>query len=326
MYTIYADGVCIHSDIFALEGTKCISPKLVLEDNAAGSLSITLSPGNLGYSSVVRMLSDISVQKDGKTIWTGRVLSETIDFWNNRSLYCEGALSFFNDTTQPPAEYSNGSIRSYMEALLQNNNANIGKNRQFLLGAITVYDESFPTFHSNYETTLTLLQALIERYGGHMRIREEEDGHYLDYLAEYPNTCSQTIHMGVNLLDFTKKWDMSEFATVLIPLGKRLSRSSIQGIDTYLTVESVNNGSPYVTSPDALAVYGRIEKMVTWDEIDDASLLLQKAKEYLHEIQFDNMVLELSALDLHYLQVETEAVKLLDEIRVISLPHGLDRP
>ena len=28
---------------------------------------------------------------------------------------------------------------------------------------------------------------------------------------------------------------------------------------------------------------------------------------------------------MHYLNVDTEAVKLLDEIRVISLPHGLDR-
>ena len=52
---------------------------------------------------------------------------------------------------------------------------------------------------------------------------------------------------------------------------------------------------------------------------------LEKAKEYLADLQFDNLELELSALDLHYLDVNTEAVKLLDEIRVISRPHGLDR-
>jgi len=54
-------------------------------------------------------------------------------------------------------------------------------------------------------------------------------------------------------------------------------------------------------------------------------VLLEKAREYLADLQFDNLELELSALDLHYLDVETEAVKLLDEIRVISRPHGLDR-
>ena len=51
-------------------------------------------------------------------------------------------------------------------------------------------------------------------------------------------------------------------------------------------------------------------------------MLLEKAREYLADLQFDNLELELSALDLHYLDVETEAVKLLDEIRVISRPHG----
>ena len=37
------------------------------------------------------------------------------------------------------------------------------------------------------------------------------------------------------------------------------------------------------------------------------------------------MDIELSALDLHYLNVDYETVKLLDEIRVISKPHGMDR-
>lgn len=45
----------------------------------------------------------------------------------------------------------------------------------------------------------------------------------------------------------------------------------------------------------------------------------------LADLQFDNMELEVSALDLHYLNANVEAVKLLDEIRVISRPHGLDR-
>lgn len=74
-----------------------------------------------------------------------------------------------------------------------------------------------------------------------------------------------------------------------------------------------------------MAAYGWIEKTVTWDDVSDPAVLLEKAKEYLKDIQFDNMELELSALDLHYLDVDVEAVNLLDEIRVISFPHGLDR-
>lgn len=36
MYSIYADGVCIYSDVFALESMKVLNPKLTLEDNGAG--------------------------------------------------------------------------------------------------------------------------------------------------------------------------------------------------------------------------------------------------------------------------------------------------
>lgn len=325
MYSIYADGVCIYSDVFALESMKVLSPKLVLEDNGAGSLSMKLPPMNVGYESIIRMITDISVQKDGEEIWAGRVLSESKDFWNNRDLYCEGEMAFFNDSSQPPAEYRGLSVRAYLERLIAVHNSKVAANRQFSLGAVTVVDKNFPIYYTNYEKTMEILNTLVEQYGGHLRVRKVNGVRYLDYLAEYPDTCSQVIQFGSNLIDFTRKWDSTEFATVIVPLGNRLEDSPIEALDAYLTVESVNRGSMYVQSNEAVAAYGWIEKTVTWDDVSDPAVLLEKAKTYLTDIQFDNLELELSALDLHYLDVKTEAVKLLDEIRVISRPHGLDR-
>ena len=325
MYSIYADDVCIYSDVFALESMKVISPKLTLEDNAAGSLTMKLPPHNAGYASIVRMVTDISFQKDGEEIWAGRVLSESEDFYRNRILYCEGELAYFNDSTQPPAEFSGQSIRAYLEELIRVHNSKVGANRQFSIGAVTMVDENFPTYYTNNDKTLAILNALIEKYGGHMRVRKVDGVRYLDYLAEYPDTCSQVIQFGSNMIDFTKQWDSTEFATVIVPLGNRLDDSPIEALDAYLTVESVNNGSMYVKSDEAFAAYGWIEKVVTWNDVSDPVVLLEKAKAYLRDLQFDNMELELSALDLHYLDVSIEAVKLLDEIRVISRPHGLDR-
>lgn len=325
MYSIYADDVCIYSDVFALESMKVISPKLTLEDNAAGSLTMKLPQKNVGYGSIARMTTDISVQKDGVEIWAGRVLSESMDFYNNRDLYCEGELAYFNDSTQPPAEFSGQSIRAYLEELIRVHNSKVGANRQFSIGAVTMVDENFPTCYTNNDNTLAILNALIEKYGGHMRVRKVDGVRYLDYLAEYPDTCSQVIQFGSNMIDFTKQWDSTEFATVIVPLGNRLDDSPIEALDAYLTVESVNNGSMYVKSDEAFAAYGWIEKVVTWDDVSNPVVLLEKAKAYLRDLQFDNMELELSALDLHYLDVSIEAVKLLDEIRVISRPHGLDR-
>lgn len=325
MYSIYADGVCIYSDVFTLESMKVLSPKLVLEDNGAGSLSMKLPPMNVGYESIIRMITDISVQKDGEEIWAGRVLSESKDFRNNRDLYCEGEMAFFNDSSQPPAEYRGLSVRAYLERLIAVHNSKVAANRQFSLGAVTVVDKNFPIYYTNYEKTMEILNTLVEQYGGHLRVRKVNGVRYLDYLAEYPDTCSQVIQFGSNLIDFTRKWDSTEFATVIVPLGNRLEDSPIEALDAYLTVESVNRGSMYVQSNEAVAAYGWIEKTVTWDDVSDPAVLLEKAKTYLTDIQFDNLELELSALDLHYLDVKTEAVKLLDEIRVISRPHGLDR-
>ena len=325
MYSIYADGACIYSDVFAVDSMKVINPKLTLEDNGAGFLVVTLPPHNAGYASIVRMVTDISVQKDGEEIWAGRVLSESEDFYRNRILYCEGELAYFNDSTQPPAEYSGMSVRGYLERLIAVHNSKVAANRRFTLGAVTVVDKNFPTYYTNHDKTMAVFNALVEQYGGHLRVRKVNGVRYLDYLAEYPDTCSQVIQFGSNIIDFTKQWDSTEFATVIVPLGNRLEDSPIEALDAYLTVESVNHGSMYVQSNEAVAVYGWIEKAVTWDDVSDPAVLLEKAKAYLSDIQFDNMELELSALDLHYLDVDVEAVKLLDEIRVISRPHGLDR-
>ena len=325
MYSIYADGACIYSDVFAVDSMKVINPKLTLEDNGAGSLVVTLPPHNAGYASIVRMVTDISVQKDGEEIWAGRVLSESEDFYRNRILYCEGELAYFNDSTQPPAEYSGMSVRGYLERLIAVHNSKVAANRRFTLGAVTVVDKNFPTYYTNHDKTMAVFNAMVEQYGGHLRVRKVDGVRYLDYLAEYPDTCSQDIQFGSNIIDFTKQWDSTEFATVIVPLGNRLEDSPIEALDAYLTVESVNHGSMYVQSNEAVAVYGWIEKAVTWDDVSDPAVLLEKAKAYLSDIQFDNMELELSALDLHYLDVDVEAVKLLDEIRVISRPHGLDR-
>ena len=325
MYSIYADGVCIYSDVFALENMKVLNPKLTLEDNGAGSLTMTLPKANVAYETIARMTTDISVQKDGKELWAGRVLQEDKDFYNNRNLYCEGELAFFNDSTQPPAEYSGLSIRAYLEKLIAVHNSKVPTNRRFSIGAVTVVDKNYPTYYTNYDKTVAILNALVEAYGGHLRVRKVNGVRYLDYLAEYPDTCSQVIQFGSNLIEFTRKWDSTEFATVIVPLGGRLEDSPIEALDAYLTVESVNGGSIYVQSDAAMAAYGWIEKAVSWDDVTDPAVLLEKARAYLTDLQFDNMELELSALDLHYLDVNYEAVKLLDEIRVISRPHGLDR-
>lgn len=327
MYSIYADDICIYNDVSPLQELKVISPKLVLEDCAAGSLDVTLPPINPGYDYIIRLDTDIVVKKNGEEIWAGRVLTENQDFWKNRVLYCEGELSFLNDTTQPPAEYHNQTVRGFLTTLIEIHNSKAPENRRFTVGVVTVTDSNDSLYrYTNYEKTIECInEKLINKLGGHLRVRKVNGVRYIDYLAECPNINQQTIEFGTNLLNFTRKWDLTEFATVIVPLGARLDESPIAALDAYLTVESVNDGSIYVQSDEALAEHGWIEKVVNWDDVTVPANLLSKARAYLTDLQFDNMNIELSALDMHYLNVNYEAVKLLDKIRVVSRPHGMDR-
>jgi hypothetical protein len=74
---------------------------------------------------------------------------------------------------------------------------------------------------------------------------------------------------------------------------------------------------------NAVNAFGWIEKVVHWDDVSVANNLLSKADDYLSDLQFDTMTIELSALDLHYLNPEAQAINLYDNILVKSVPHGL---
>lgn len=327
MYKIYADDLCIYNDAFTLDDMIVTDPKLTLSDSNAGSFTFTLPPTNKGYNLVQRMTTKIRVLKDDIEIWEGRVLSEKTDFWNCRSITCEGELAYLNDSTQPPAEYHDQTVRGFLETLIRIHNSKVSDDKKFAVGQVTVTDPNDSLYrYTNYEKTIECINdKLIKSLGGHLRIRKSNGVRYLDYLADYPNTNSQKIEFGKNLLDFTKSFNMSDFATVIVPKGARLDESPIEALEAYLTVESVNGGSIYVKSDAAVKSYGWIEKVVSWDNVTVASILLSKAKKYLSELQFDSMVIELSAIDLHYMDIDIESVSLLDEIRVISKPHGLDR-
>lgn len=329
MYSVYGDGICIYNDLYLSGAVNALTPKLNLSDNSAGSLEITLPVGNAGYEKLERLSSEIIVKRDKEEIWAGRIISEKANFQNSRVLTCEGEFAYFNDTTQPLTEYNEIDVYSFIFALINEHNSKVGENKQFEIGSITV-QETISRVTDNETTMEAFKDHLIDKLGGHMRVRRvyDEDGKlhkYVDYLKDYPNTNGQTIRFGENLLDFTRNWDMSEYATVLMPRGAKLDESPIESVDAYLDVSSVNGGSRYVTNEEGIKRFGWIELVVDFEDITEPEELLQKAKEYLEDEQFDDVVIDVSAVDLRYLSKDTLPINLLDNVRCISRPHGMDR-
>lgn len=270
MYSIYADKVCIYNDISPLEELKLVSPRLVLEDNAAGSLSMTVPVTNVGYSLIKRHISEIVVKKHDEEIWAGRVISEDMDFNNSRVLYCEGELAFLSDTLQPQMEYHD-KIGLFLMLLLNYHNEKVSYDKRFEVGISTVADNNNELYrYTNFETTLDCIKGkLIEKLGGHIRIRKENGIRYLDYLDDDDNVNirvnSQVIEFGRNLMDLTRKWDFSDMVTVIVPLGAQLEESEIGNLGSYYTVESVNTEScKAITEKTPLSFYTSGDKLLDY--------------------------------------------------------------
>lgn len=324
MYKIYADGVAIHDT--STRDSQVVSPNLDLEDSMAGSLEFTIPVSHPYYGKIRRLTTNIKVYQDDILIFSGRVTEEKKDFTKNISYYCEGDLALLNDTTQPQAEYHNMTVRGFLETLINIHNSKVENEKQFRVGVVTVTDSNDSIYrYTNRENTLECIKdKLLDRFGGHIRVTIEEGIRYIDYLADYPNTNEQVIRFGENLLDYTSDLNMADLYTVIIPLGERLKESPIEGLDAYLDITSVNDGKDYLVNSEAVSMFGWIEHVEHFDGITVPANLKAKGQAMLNSIHYEEMVLEISAVDLHDLNINTEAIKLLDKIRVISEPHGLD--
>lgn len=347
MYSVYVDGTCIYDDTAIIDDYAIINPTLTLEDNSAGSFEFTLPPTNKGYGIVKRMVSEIIVKRGATELWSGRPVQDDYDIFKNQKIICEGELAYLNDTIQPPKEYhvdgsgSTAAVRSLLSSFItiHNSQLEVNSNKVFEVGYVTVTDPNDYIYrYTNYENTLEAIkEKLVDRLGGHIRIRKTNGVRYIDYLAEPVNTNAQVIRFGENLLDYAETFDMSDICTVCVPRGAALDDEHTpldfpEALTAYLTVESVNQGSIYVKHQAAINRFGWIVKVVDWNDVEDALTLYNKAVAYLHSLWdekessiYERMQLNLTAFDLHMLDVNVQAINVFDKIRVVSEPHGLDR-
>lgn len=305
-----------------------LEPTLQLALSKSGAFTAKIPPTNPLYDKVKELTGEIRVERDGKALFHGRILTIEVDFTKNKEITCEGELSFLLDTVQEPAEFHDISVRAFLETLIAKHNSQVGASGvQFKIGQVTVHDPNDSLYrYTNWETTLEAINdKLVDRLGGFLRVRREGSVRYLDYLTASDHTSAQVIEFGENLLDYTENLHTENLCTRVIPLGKRLETSTIAALEEYITIKTINGGKPYVESAEAIKTYGVITRTVRFDDVTIPANLKKKAEKYLKDTQFADVSLELSAVDLHLLNRNIEAFQLGDEIRVVSPPHGMDR-
>lgn len=319
--TIDGDPFCASN----FEDSQILNPKVTLEVNKSGSLVFTMLPGHPYYDKIEFRKSLFDVYLNDELIFEGIPVSESTDFFNRKTVTCEGELTFLNDTIQRQAVYQNQTVQTLLGAYLSVHNAQADADKQLSVGAVTVDGGNSIYRYTNFESTMKEIQDdLVENFGGYFRVRHADGVRYLDYLESSPHSSSQIIRIGKNLVDFSRNLSSLDICTVLIPLGAKTGESVIDGLDQRLTIESVNSGKDYLVGT-AQAYYGNVWKTHVWDDVTTAAALKMKGQAYLDDVQWTNLVISATAIDLGLAVDDVERFHVLDMIRVVSEPHGLDR-
>lgn len=328
MHTIYVDNNLIYSPTLIEDGYYVTEPELKMELNLASTLEFGLPVDAVGYNSINKLKSIVKVYNDDVRVFRGRCLSDELTMMNQKNIYCEGELGFLQDSVVRAYTFT-GTVEQYFTFLINGHNAQVEAGKQFRVGQVTVGDDedTITRASGSYLSTFDEInEQLINPLGGYIVPRYEiENGvevEYLDYLSDSGGQNSQIIEFGENLLDFSQKLDGGEIFTVLIPLGA--SQGTKKGVERRLTIASVNSNRDYLEDATGIAAFGRITKSMVWEDVKKASVLKSKGQRALASGANIIPQIELSAIDMHILNVDTEAIKLGEYNRVISISHGVD--
>lgn len=356
MYKVYCDDKLIYDT--RIEDYKLLNPKVELELNKVGSFDFTIYPSHPKIELLQKLKSIITVYQNDRLIFRGRILNDEKGFYNEKQVTCEGELAFLNDTIIRPYTFE-GTPAELFTKFIEEHNSQVDAIHQFKVGKITVTDPNSYIVRANSEYVVTweeINQKLINLLGGYLYVRYEKDGIYIDYLEDFDRLNPQSIELGKNLLDLKTITKGEDIFTVLIPLGATIqpetpeepeipeetvaeTEEPQQVNEKRLTIESVNGGKDYIEDVEAIKRFGRITKVMTWDDVTLPENLLKKGKEALADGFSFDVSLEVNAVDLSgtdktissfrigtYNKVVTKLHELNETLLVKKLSITLDNP
>lgn len=206
----------------------------------------------------------------------------------------------------------------------------------------TVVDPNDTITRSNggYDTTFnTINSKFIDLMGGYINVKYDlQKGDklvdYIEYIHDFKDTATQRIEFGENLLDIEQVISGADVATVLIPLGKSEGENSttIAGIadGTYNDTGDLDSNGDIVKSGDRIwskeyiADYGKISKVINFDDITEEGNLFKKVIAKLkNEAVYLGATITLKAVDLALIDKDIESFYWQDKIIVFSKPHNI---
>lgn len=319
MYHILCDSYVLYDprlpDLFVLE------PTLTQKKNEPGELTFTIPKEHPHYGVIEKLKSRIKVYRDETLIWIGRVIEDEHDLYENRRVVVEGAQAFLLDSTLRPLTMD-GTAAEIWEHILTQHNAQVNVNQRLAIGNCDLSGSASITTKDYLFAWQVLKSTLLDPLGGYLIVKfDDEENPILDYLTDVPDTSTQRIEFGENLVDLALSKSASETYTACVPLGAALRDIDPESeSDARLTIESVNEGQDFLVDSALSAEYGVIfapSGLTTWDVITDATILVNKGRDWLSGTgaRFKQTI-KLSAVDLHNADANVESLRFLDKVVV----------
>lgn len=294
------------------------------EINAVDDFSFLISANNPGIHKInaLSTLVEVINTKTNELEFKGRVLLPVPNMDSNglisMKVTCESELGYLMDSIAMYAEFHDISVRDYLSKLIENHNNQVSADKRFEVGIIEITANLYRYW--SYGTTLeTIKEDLIDKLGGEIRIRYENNVRYLDYLNEIGSHSNTEVRLAKNLITLEQEQDPTELVTRLIPLGSKLEDS-----DERLTIGSINNGLNYIDDTDLIGKFGIIVKTETWDDVTEQTNLLRKGQEFLKNNNKIKKAHKVSALDLSLIGLDFESFKVGNYHPVINELMGID--
>lgn len=333
MWKVYCDNYLLYNA--ELDDYKIYSPSLNLELNKTGSFTFTIYSNHPNYDKLNKLKSIIQVFDDNELCFRGRILNDTVGFYNERQVSCEGELAFLLDSIQRPFKFPENETdpatpEDYFKFLINRHNSQVGADHQFVIGTVSVTDPNNYIARSDteYSTTWDIInEGLIDTHGGYLWVDTDDNGkRRINYLSDFNTLGNQPVEFGQNLLDILTERKGEDVATAILPLGKadeeteeRLTISDLADEET----DDICKSGDFVYSKAAETQYGyRITKVVTWDDVTQASNLLTKAKAQLQNSILQEQTTEFSAADLSAAGYDFNAFRIGTYIAAKSEPHS----
>lgn len=321
-YRVYCDGLLLYHS--KLDSMRIFDASVEVELNKNGSFVFTVYPDHPYYWLIRKLKSIVTVYQDDYLLFRGRVLDEKVGWYNEKVINCEEELAFLHDSVQKPYEYS-GTVEGYLNLLITEHNAQVDESKWFTVGNVTAGSGDISAANEEYSDTWTEMQKrLIDELGGYITVRHEGYINYIDYVQDFSKLSPQKITFGKNLIGMTRARKGADIATVIVPLGAKVKDADGRDTKDRLTIAGVNDGLVYLQDDTAIAQYGRIVKVVTFDEITDAAALMTAGQAQLAESVKMVESVDLTAADMATAGVDIESFHIGVWVDVESNPHGVD--